>query len=334
MARSSEPPDRLAALLAELEEGRRSAWVPQEDDLVDRRPRLAGLRRRASNAPNSTLEDFGFETESAVEAEAADPVSRADRRARGLPGRDVKPHAPLFRSPLNEAPLEAHPARAALIGALLVVLVVAMVLGVRVWTSGRADQPVPLAKPVTTTSGAAESASGGSAVPRATATSGGAAAAATAPVATGTVEVHVVGQVHHPGVVTLRSGARVVDAIKAAGGALPGADLDAVNLARVLGDGEQVRVPKPGESPVAVAPGAVAGSSAGSTGAAGPSAPINLNTADATALDALPGVGPVLAERIIQWRQTNGRFTSVDELGEVSGIGDKALERLRPLVTL
>ncbi|NHN56081.1 ComEA family DNA-binding protein [Calidifontibacter sp. DB0510] len=159
-----------------------------------------------------------------------------------------------------------------------------------------------------------------------------------------TVVVHVVGQVRRPGVVSLRVGARVSDAVQAAGGALPSADLTNLNLARVLTDGEQIRVPKPGEvvTPPPVPGGGAGagagagggGAGAGSGGSAGPTAPVNLNTADETALDTLPGVGPVLASRIVQWRTANGRFTSVDELGEVSGIGDKLLEQLRPLVTV
>ncbi|KJK12439.1 competence protein ComEA [Terrabacter sp. 28] len=150
--------------------------------------------------------------------------------------------------------------------------------------------------------------------------------------------VHVVGQVLRPGLVRLRAGARVADAIKQAGGARAGADLSALNLARPVTDGEQIRVPRPGES---AATGTGAGSGGGSAGSAtgggagaSSGAPVSLNAADTAGLDALPGVGPVLAQRIIDWRAEHGRFTSVDELGEVSGIGDKLLARLRPLVTL
>lgn len=161
-------------------------------------------------------------------------------------------------------------------------------------------------------------------------------AGATAATAASEVVVHVVGQVLRPGLVRLRSGARVADAIAAAGGARPGADLTAVNLARPVLDGEQVHVPRPGETPPAPAgtagPGP-SGSSAGggSAGAAG-APPLDLNTADAAALDTLPGVGPVLAQRILDWRAEHGRFSSVDELGEVSGIGDKLLAQLRDRV--
>ena len=155
-----------------------------------------------------------------------------------------------------------------------------------------------------------------------------------------TIVVHVVGQVAKPGVVTVVSGARVVDAITLAGGPLPGADVQQVNLARTLVDGEQVSVPKPGETIPAAgsagsagsvgsvgAGGARAGASAGGAGAL-----IDLNGADVATLDGLPGVGPVLAQRIVDWRTEHKRFTTVDELGEVSGIGDKLLSQIRPKV--
>lgn len=144
------------------------------------------------------------------------------------------------------------------------------------------------------------------------------------------VRVHVVGQVRRPGVVRLPAGSRVLDAVAAAGGATAAADLSAVNLARVVADGEQVRVPRPGETPPAPAPGAGGGGAGPSGGAA--STPVDLNAADEAALDALPGVGPVLAGRILAWRQEHGRFTTVEELGEVSGIGDRLLAQLSPLV--
>ena len=126
-------------------------------------------------------------------------------------------------------------------------------------------------------------------------------------------------------------GSRVGDAVAAAGGASKDADLSAVNLARLLVDGEQIRVPRPGEAVAGTAPGA--GGSPGTVGGSGPGGLVSLNAADVTALDALPGIGPVLAQRIVDWRTANGRFTSVDELAEVSGIGETLLGRLRPLVT-
>ena len=133
--------------------------------------------------------------------------------------------------------------------------------------------------------------------------------------------VHVVGAVVAPGVVHLPTGARVQDAIAACGGALPEANLEALNLARVLTDGEQVLVPRPGE----------AAEPTGSAGAGPGATRLDLNSAALADLDALPGIGPVLAQRILD-RRLQHRFTSVDELGEVSGIGPTLLERLRALV--
>lgn len=140
-------------------------------------------------------------------------------------------------------------------------------------------------------------------------------------------QVHVVGQVRSPGVVSLPMDARVQDAIDAAGGASGKADLTQINLARKIVDGERILVPKPGQKIQEEAP-AEAGT--GSAPAAG--SPVDLNTASVGQLDALPGVGPVLAARIIEWRQANGKFTTVDDLNEVSGIGDATMEKLRPLV--
>jgi len=144
----------------------------------------------------------------------------------------------------------------------------------------------------------------------------------------GGVVVHVVGQVVAPGLVTVPPDARVADALEAAGGATPDADLAALNLARAVTDGEQIVVPRPGEAVAAPDPaGGAGGTDAGPAGG-----PLDLNAADAATLDTLPGIGPVLAERIVAWRDENGPFTTVDELGEVSGIGPAVLADVRDLV--
>ncbi len=200
----------------------------------------------------------------------------------------------------------------ALLGLLVVVALVLMVLGGRAVLAGRRSVPEPLPPP-----------SPSLAAPLAPTSSPTVTAGRAARVA-----VHVVGQVRHPGVVDLPAGARVQQALAAAGGALRTADLDRVNLARFVVDGEQVVVPRPGEVAAPVAGPVVPG--AGGTGTA--VAPVDLNAAGAADLDALPGVGPVLAQRILDWRSQHGRFSSVDELGEVSGIGEAVLGRLRPLV--
>jgi competence protein ComEA len=145
-----------------------------------------------------------------------------------------------------------------------------------------------------------------------------------------TVVVHVAGAVAVPGVHELAPGSRVVDAIEAAGGLTPQADAARINLAAPLGDGERVYVLAIGEEamplvvgadPAGEEPGAVAG-------------PVNLNTADAAKLDTLPGVGPATAAAIIEHRGDVGRFTSVDQLLDVPGIGEAKLEALRDLVTV
>jgi competence protein ComEA len=158
----------------------------------------------------------------------------------------------------------------------------------------------------------------------------------------GPVVVSVVGLVHKPGLVTLTQGARIADALTAAGGALDGADLIGLNMARRVTDGEQIIVgiaAAPGQpsamgssvssGPDASAPVAAAGDP-GKPPAPGGS--VDLNTATVEQLDSLPGIGPVTAAAIIAWRDANGRFTSVDQLGDVDGIGPARLEKLRDFV--
>lgn len=139
--------------------------------------------------------------------------------------------------------------------------------------------------------------------------------------------VHVLGAVAEPGVYQLAPGARVVDAVTAAGGLAGDADAAAVNLARIAVDGEQIYVPRIGEEP-RPAPES-AGDAPGDGGGL-----INVNTASASELETLPRIGPAMSQRIIDYREANGPFASIDDLGEVPGIGDATLEGLRPLVTV
>ncbi|MFI9745778.1 helix-hairpin-helix domain-containing protein [Streptomyces sp. NPDC052494] len=138
------------------------------------------------------------------------------------------------------------------------------------------------------------------------------------------VVVDVGGKVRRPGVLTLPAGSRVADALRAAGGAKPGADLTGINRARVLMDGEQVLVGLPGV-PVGIGPGAGAG-------AGGVGTPLSLNAATVEQLDTLPGVGPVLARHIVDHRTEHGGFRSVAELREVNGIGERRFADLETLV--
>ncbi|MFI7665991.1 helix-hairpin-helix domain-containing protein [Nocardia sp. NPDC049526] len=154
--------------------------------------------------------------------------------------------------------------------------------------------------------------------------------------------ISVVGLVHRGGLVRLPAGARVADALTAAGGAKDGADLSGLNLAQRLQDGDQVLVgprgpnagPQLGSTTIGAGGRPPGGSSPNSAAVQRPSSKVDLNTATEAELDALPGIGPVTARAIVTWRTTNGRFTDVAQLGEVDGIGPARLARLRDLVTV
>ena len=157
------------------------------------------------------------------------------------------------------------------------------------------------------------------AAPVASSPSPSAPASASAGDRTDAVVVYVSGAVASPGVLTLPASSRVIDAITAAGGATPEADLESINLARILVDGEQIRVAVVGESPPA-------GSEAGTAA----QACVRLATATETELQTLPGIGPALATRIISYRATHPRLSTVEELDEVPGIGPSLIEKIRP----
>jgi len=133
--------------------------------------------------------------------------------------------------------------------------------------------------------------------------------------------VHVLGEVASPGLYELAEGDRAVDAVAAAGGFTRKADQAQLNLARFVTDGEQIVVPRVGAAPAAGGGASVPGK-------------VNLNTADAAALETLPRIGPSMAERILAWRETNGRFASIEDLLNVSGVGEKTFEALKSLVTV
>ncbi len=218
--------------------------------------------------------------------------------------------------------------------ALSVVLVVAAVFAAQHFWTGRTQT---VSAPEVVRAGA-PGASGGPAASYGEPGDGRAAAvpdaSAGAVASTGpSIVVDVGGKVRRPGIQRLPAGSRVADALRAAGGVRPGARTDGLNRARILVDGEQVLVgrPMPVSGPGAM-PGAGAVGAGGAVTGAAPTTPVSLNTATADQLDTLPGVGPVLAQHIIDHRTRHGGFRSVDELREVNGIGDRRFADLRDLV--
>ena len=225
--------------------------------------------------------------------------------------------------------------------AALLVGVVAVLFGAWFWWQVSEGQPEVLPLSDVTPSGSAASAGPGETQP-------GTGAQNPGKPATGAVEpssegaapavLHVAGAVARPGVVELLPGSRVHDAITAAGGGIPGADLDRLNLAAVVVDGQKIYVPLQGEPLPADSAGATSvedgGSAAGGAASSSIAGKTNLNSAGLEELDALPKVGPVLAQRIVDWRKEHGPFTSIEELDAVDGVGPKMLETLLPLVSV
>lgn len=257
---------------------------------------------------------------------AAVLVSRPDLPEAGVPA-DDSPTVPIPVQPIPPHPVARCPGRGARRftdrwlprswrdvridpgrpGALAVVLVgvlAAVVAAVGVWREAPRAEPV-VDLPVQVTTGVAV-------VP----------SAATA-VEPESLVVAVAGKVRRPGLVRVAPGSRVADVLQAAGGPLPDADLSGLNLARKVGDGEQVAI----GVPPALDTGSVP-----ATGGSGPAGPLDLNAATVEQLDALPGVGPVTAQRILEWRTRNGRFATVEQLREIEGIGERRLGQLRELV--
>lgn len=258
------------------------------------RARLVALRHAPGPAPDIT--DSG-----AADPEATDPDDDKD----DLPatplrqGRLVRWWVP---GPLRDARWE--PGRPGALMLSLVAALAAVIAAVGVWWERPVPVPAPML-PLVAPAPAADSATSSTAAPE--------------------LVISVVGRVARPGLVRLPDGSRVADALDAVGGALPDTDLMGLNLARRLSDGEQLMVgvtPPPGQA----TDGGVMGAPAGTDPV------VNLNTATVDQLDALPGVGPVTAQRILDWRVKHGRFTSVDQLREVSGIGQARFAQLRDLV--
>lgn len=331
--------ERLAALVAGRTGGRTTPAHEVTDDAeaVESAGHEAAGYREANSYP---LDD-----------PYPDPGEREPAPAR--PRVAVRAHAaPVAAVSLPESLRGARVAVStrALLGVVAVLLIVAGVVGARVWWAQSRSEPVPVesvvaaAPPPTAHTAPGQTAP---AVPAGGNLAAGQATAAAAPTAARQVFVHVVGEVKKPGVVRVAGTARVADAVRDCGGLTGKADATSVNLARPVVDGEQVVVRAKGSTPAGLAapapaaatpgaassaPNAQSPSGAGAPGPAASGPVVDLNAADQAALEALPGVGPVMAQRIVQWRAANGRFGSVDELAEVDGIGAKTLERLRPHV--
>ena len=212
--------------------------------------------------------------------------------------------------------------------ALGIVAVVVVAAGVAWWLLRPPPPPIEAALPLAT---------GTSITPDPSAPDPTASTTATAPVE---LVVQSAGAIASPGVYRLPPGARVDDLVAASGGLTGDADVDRVNLASLVGDGERVWFPRRGdEAPPEVVAGAGGGGGAPAGGAAPPGpaaapAMVNLNTATAAELDTLPGVGPATATAILAYREEHGSFAAVDDLLEVRGIGDAKLEQIRPLATV
>jgi competence protein ComEA len=200
--------------------------------------------------------------------------------------------------------------------AVAVLLAIALAAGVYWFRSGIAAPPAP----------------GGKAA--AVATTVVAATTTEVPAESADVVVHVAGAVAKPGLVTLAGGSRVADAIDAAGGAAANADLDRLNLAALLADGQRVAVARRGQPAPPLDPAAGAEATAAADGSATASGPINLNAATQAELEALPGIGPTLAGAIIEERERAGGFTAVADLRRVPGIGDARFAQVESLVTV
>ncbi len=296
---------RMRVLLAE---GRRSGWLPDDDpaDAAGPASGVALLRRGEAPPPAGPAhrtDDLDDDLHDDLDDDLHDDLhDDLDDDASDLP-------AGLGRHRAPARTLRVDPGRRGNRALWAAGLLAAVALAGWTWLDRPRVEPAP---PVVTSvedpapSGAAEPPAGEAADAQQTAV------------------VSVVGLVARPGLVTLPAGARVADAVAAAGGLLPEADPASVNLAAVVSDGQQVAVGVPGAAPAA-APGP-------ESGTAGSAGPLDVNAATATDLDALPGIGPVLAQRIVDHREAIGRFTCVVQLDDVPGIGLSPFAELADLV--
>lgn len=353
---------RLALLEAELDATRRTGATV----VGDRVAHAVGPPTAAGWQPTGAEPAEEAEAAVAVErVEAVDVVEWIDlgeRDAEVGPGR-VPPHDPpmtVEQAPAELAaaiPVPGRHARRRRSGRLpagwargwgdrvrftpahvsVVATVLVVALGVTCWwlLAGRVEPMLsPVASPVKTLAPGTAASPSNAATPGASAGGTTQAAGVSGAPGAGTpaeLVVDVAGKVRRPGIVVLPAGSRVVDAIEAAGGARRGVDLSSLNLARPLTDGEQILV---GTGPAPQGPGGGTASGGQAGGTPPGTTLVNINLATLDQLDTLPGVGPVTAQAIVDWRTRHGGFTAVDDLLEVDGIGDATLQKLAPLVTL
>ena len=277
----------------------------------------------AGSAPSGSGEDL-------ADADLAEAdLAEADWSAEDTP--DPQPGEP-YRSESRfdrlaaRLPVRLDPGRRGALAVGAAVLLAAVVTGLWLSSSRPAAAPVATAPSV---AGATPLAPGTTAI--ASGVPVAEAPAATPSASPAGVVVDVAGKVRHPGVYTLPPGSRVDDAIERAGGARRGVDLTPLNLAALLVDGQQIAVGRPGAAAAPVPAGAPA-LGAAATSAVG--APVDLNTATLEQLESLPGIGPALGQRILDYRTAHGSFRSVSQLDDVSGIGPATLADLQPLVTV
>jgi len=243
----------------------------------------------------------------------SDDISSDAGAARRFPDDDAAQWAVRPRSPRWQQAVDFGREHVAVV---VVAMIVGLVFAVMTFLHSRTQQ-VPLAPDVVVASGPAATATG--------------VTVSASPTPEPVVKVHVMGAVMHPGVVTLRAGARVEDAIQAAGGLTADADPAQLNLAAVVADGSQIVIGTV-DDPRGDINGP--GTSGGQAGAAtsGSTSLVNINTASQAELETLPGVGPVTAQKILTWRAQHGKFTTIDELQEIDGIGPKTMANLEPYV--
>jgi competence protein ComEA len=302
--------------------------APDSDAVALARRRLAELAAHFETTPSVDTEDGHADVDATANRQLPSAEAPGDQRDVALTGarrsgRHLEPRAASDSGRWQLSPQHIT----------VVALLLAAVLAAAAWMVLRSTPsatPVKLANQRTVPSGpGSPSPPSGFSAQTVAVSPGGlpVAPAAGSPSATGLLVVDVAGKVKRPGIVELPAGSRVYDALRAAGGTRPGARTTALNLARPLVDGEQIvvglRVPAVSLVP---SPEVTSGATPGAVSS------VDLNTATEQDLESLPGIGPVTAAAILQWRTENGAFTSVDQLLDVSGIGEVTLANLRPYV--